>query len=131
MNDETGLGKLCRALGKLEEFVAEPVRNDRDRAGIIQAFEFTFELVWKTIQRVAEREGLSAAGPRQALPAGADLELLDLRDEEAWLGMLKDRNLTSHIYNEDLARDFSDRVVSVYLGLIHRLVEDLRAREQA
>ena len=40
-----------KALKKLHEFLSEPIVNDRDRAGIIKAFEFTFELSWKTIQK--------------------------------------------------------------------------------
>jgi hypothetical protein len=32
-----------KALAKLKEFVAAPIVTERDRAGIIQAFEFTFE----------------------------------------------------------------------------------------
>jgi hypothetical protein len=61
------------ALASLEEFVAEPVRTHRDKAGIIQAFEFTYELAWKTFQRLAQNEGLQVASPRQAFSSACRL----------------------------------------------------------
>jgi Nucleotidyltransferase substrate binding protein like len=58
------------ALAALQAFLATPVKTERDRAGVIQAFEFTFEAVWKLIKHVAEGEGLPAESPRRALMAG-------------------------------------------------------------
>ncbi len=37
---------FAKALARLREFAALPIANDRDRAGVIQAFEFTFEQCW-------------------------------------------------------------------------------------
>jgi hypothetical protein len=50
MNDPKIHRNFGRALERLREFAALPVENDRDRAGIIQAFECTLEL-WKIIYR--------------------------------------------------------------------------------
>lgn len=89
------------ALGTLQAFLAEPVRSERDRAGVIQAFEFTFETTWKLLKHVAEREGLGADSPRRALVAAYKLGILE--DEALWLAMLEDRNATSHVYHHQVA----------------------------
>ena len=83
-------------------------------AGVIQAFEFTFEIFWKVIRLHAEEQGLVANSPRSALKQGFALGLLD--DEPTWLQMLEDRNQTVHVYNEKLAREIHERIVGRYLG---------------
>jgi nucleotidyltransferase substrate binding protein (TIGR01987 family) len=118
MNEQPNTDNFGRALAKLHEFAATPIRDDRDRAGIIQAFEFTFEQCWKTLQRIAAAQGLTAASPRQALQMGMQLSLLRREDENAWLDMLRDRSATSHLYQETIVREIAQRVVDRYLTLL-------------
>jgi nucleotidyltransferase substrate binding protein (TIGR01987 family) len=118
MNDPKIHRNFSRALVRLQEFVAQPVENDRDRAGIIQAFEFTLEQCWKAFQRYATMEGLEAHSPRESLVAAMQLQLIQSTDEEHWLQMLHDRNLTSHLYHENLAHQIADRIIKVYLPLL-------------
>jgi nucleotidyltransferase substrate binding protein (TIGR01987 family) len=93
------------ALASLEEFVAEPVCTNRDKAGIIQAFEFTYELAWKTFQRLAQNEGLQVALPRQAFSSALQAGFIPPEEEPLWIAMMQDRNLTSHTYHESLATE--------------------------
>lgn len=92
-------GNLKQAFGQLESYLSEPAKTDRDRAGVIQAFEFTFEQFWKAFQKVAGAQGLEANSPRQALQAAFQIRLIESMEENVWLEMLKDRNLTSHVYH--------------------------------
>ena len=46
------------AYGELVNYLSLPIETPRDRAGIIKAFEFTFELAWKTFQKMATIEGV-------------------------------------------------------------------------
>jgi len=117
MSELRTLENFGKALKQLREFVAMPVMNDRDRAGIIQAFEFTFEQCWKTFQKIAAEEGIAAASPRQSLLAAVQLQLIGATDEETWLGMLQDRNRTSHLYEDSVAREIAHNVVERYLPL--------------
>jgi len=120
MSELRAIENFGNALAKLREFAAMPIVNDRDRAGIVQAFEFTFEQCWKAFQQIAAAQGITAASPRQALQAAVQLKLIAAADEETWLDMLRDRNMTSHLYHEELAREIADRVVGQYLGLLNR-----------
>ena len=109
-----------KALAKLREFVAMPIINERDRAGIIQAFEFTFEQCWKAFQRILVAEGYEAHSPRKSLEGAIQLQLIKSTDETIWLQMLQDRNLTSHLYHENLAIEISDRIIIDYLPLLNK-----------
>ncbi len=90
-----------RAISKLDEVLrAEYSEITRDSA--IQRFEFTFELCWKALKAYAEDMGSAEIYyPKEALKSAFQLKLLD--DEQGFLRMLKNRNLTSHTYNESVA----------------------------
>jgi nucleotidyltransferase substrate binding protein (TIGR01987 family) len=118
MNDPKKHENFDNALAKLREFAAMPIENDRDRAGIIQAFEFTFEQCWKTFQRILIAEGFEANSPRKSLEGAIKMRFINSADEESWLQMLRDRNLTSHIYHEKLACEIVERIVGKYISLL-------------
>ena len=117
MSEPRAIENFGKALAKLREFVAMPVVNDRDRAGIIQAFEFTFEQCWKAFRQYAAAQGIAVVSPRQSLEAALQLKLIDPAEETAWLDMLHDRNMTSHLYQETVVSEISQRVVDRYLAL--------------
>ncbi|MBE1555347.1 nucleotidyltransferase substrate binding protein [Sporosarcina limicola] len=92
---------LERALSRLEEALQEDEKNSLMVDGTIQRFEFTIEIYWKTLKRLLLSEGIEAKTPRETLKEAYQAGWL--ADEEAWLQMLKDRNETSHIYDEEMA----------------------------
>ncbi len=122
------LGQLQSAFAQLQSFAKTPIEDDRDRAGIIQAFEYTFELCWKTLQAVAQIEAISASGPKHALKAGFELGYVE--DEDAWLAILDDRNLTTHTYDSTLAKQVCDRILAKHIPAIAAVLERL-ARESS
>jgi len=87
-----------QALIKFKEALALPAGNDVFKAGCIQYFEFTFELAWKTIKKIAEEEGISECNsPKSALKAAFSNRWIN--EEDVWLDMLTSRNKMSHTYN--------------------------------
>ena len=75
--------------------------DEQDRAGAIQAFEFTFELAWKTIKRVLEKKGIQVRSPRDAFSEAANNGLI--REPKLWFIFIDKQNLTSHTYQETTA----------------------------
>ncbi len=72
------------------------------RTGVIEKFELVFELSWKALQEVLRLHGVSEAqtgSPREILQAANKVSFIS--DEAVWLLMLKKRNLSVHIYNEE------------------------------
>ena len=92
---------FCLALDQLETFFEPPALNERERQGLIKAFEYCFEVGWNTL-RLAFRMGL-------------------IDDGEGWLAMVQDRNLTSHTYNRSTAEQVSEQVAARYLPCFREL----------
>jgi nucleotidyltransferase substrate binding protein (TIGR01987 family) len=91
------LGEVITRLG---EALAESPENSLIVDGTIQRFEFVIELFWKTLKRLLEWEGIQTQTPRETLQRAYQAGWL--ADETVWLKMLRDRNQTSHLYNEAL-----------------------------
>jgi nucleotidyltransferase substrate binding protein (TIGR01987 family) len=106
---------------QLQALLGIPVISDRDRAGVIQAFEFTFEATWKLFKAIAEAEGLNAESPRRALTAAHRLGIVE--DEATWLEMLQHRNLTSHVYHAALASEIFVAIRDRYAAALSAAVE--------
>ncbi|MFQ5753818.1 MAG: nucleotidyltransferase substrate binding protein, partial [bacterium] len=98
-NFEKAFLKLTKALERTKD-----VSDELLESGCIQTYEFTIELAWKTLKGYLKDQGfINVKSPndtiRQAFQIGY------IRDAELWLEALKDRNLTSHTYNEELAKE--------------------------
>lgn len=124
---EADIANFRKALTELETYCAMPVATNRDRAGIIQAFEFTFEQAWKSIQKVAGRMGTQVAFPKQALVQALAAGYINATDEPLWLQLLQDRNLTSHTYKQALAVEVLSRIQADYLRMFRGLLGALEA----
>lgn len=76
--------------------------NEIYRTGIIWQFNLTLELAWKALQEILKLHGAAGAetgSPREILQLGYKLGFLN--DSAVWLLMLKKRNVSVHLYNED------------------------------
>jgi len=118
------LDRLGQVANRLYEAL-QAKESDLKADAVIQRFEFTFELAWKTLKRVLLYEGEICTTPRQCLKAAYRIGLLD--GEEPWLTMLEDRNLMAHIYDEQTALQIYRRVAN-YHPAFDRLLKDLSAR---
>ena len=102
--------RLAWATNELARDPSDELRRD----GLIQRFEFTFELAWKSLKEYLEAQGFAGlTTPRQVLREAYAAELIG--DEEAWLSMLDARNRTSHIYDENISAEIAGRICAEYL----------------
>ena len=115
-------------LHELQEFLALPIQNDRDVAGIIQAFEFTFEQSWKSIQKVAFTQGTTLGNPKAAFMYAMQNGWISTTQEELWISLLKDRNLTTHTYAKDFAQEVLGRIQNHYTDMFQSLLEALEKK---
>ncbi len=122
----TILDNFSKTLSALELFSSTPIVDHRDRAGIIRAFEFTFEQSWKAIQKMAHQLGASVASPKTAFIFAMQNNWIDPKQEAVWLELLRDRNLTSHTYQEELANEVLERIQTQYIILFKSLLNNLQ-----
>lgn len=117
--------RLEQALSRLEEAIGR-ARDDLDRDGVIQRFEFTVELLWKTLKRVLAYQGIVCNAPRVCIKEAFRCGMIE--DDEILLDMLEDRNRSSHVYDEKTAEEIFTRIRSVYASAIERAVQTLKSQ---
>lgn len=72
--------------------------NRLEKEGLIQRFEYTFELAWKTVKDYLESKGVIADYPRDVIKEAFSAGLI--KDGDTWMLMLDHRNIMSHTYDE-------------------------------
>jgi nucleotidyltransferase substrate binding protein (TIGR01987 family) len=115
-----------KALKSLEIIIVKPMQEDRSNVDAsIQRFEFTIELLWKLLKRILVFEGIETTSPKHVLQEAYQTKLID--DEQLWLNMLTDRNLTSHTYDEELADEIYSRIKK-YCPLLRKTFNALKQK---
>ena len=98
---EKSLMNLRKAVNRFSEALQEPESSIVVDA-TIQRFEFTYELMWKTLKIFLEDiHGIRAVSPRLVFKEAYALSIIE--QEDIFLEMIKSRNLLSHTYNEEQA----------------------------
>jgi nucleotidyltransferase substrate binding protein (TIGR01987 family) len=87
--------------------------------GLVQAFEFTFELGWKTIKDFLYEQGLSTSYPRETIKEGFQTNIIE--DGHTWLHMLEKRNELSHTYNQEVANQAVEIIKYRYYQAIEQV----------
>ncbi len=96
-----------KAFSQLQKFIDKGKLNEFEEQGLIQCFEYTYELAWNVLKDYLEAEGnQNIIGSKSAIMEAFKVGLI--KDGEGWMRMFKDRNKTSHTYNEETA----DEIVS-------------------
>ena len=118
-----------KALVKLGEAVQlDSMRelSELEKQGTIQAFEYTHELAWKVMQDFFIYQGNSEIrGSRDATRQAFSANLIT--DGDHWMEMIKNRNLTSHTYNEEISEEIYKNIVSEFYPLFVTFQETMEA----
>lgn len=116
-----------RALAVLSRGLQQREYNELERQGLIQAFEYCYELAWKTLQDIIDERGfVGIAGPRPVLQKAFELGIIS--NGHQWMEMVKSRNATVHTYDEQKALEIISIVRSQYYALFVEL--EIRLRKE-
>jgi nucleotidyltransferase substrate binding protein (TIGR01987 family) len=118
-NFQKSLVDFRAALDKTEYTILE-------QAGLIQLFEVSFELAWKTLRDLLFYEGFEVNSPRAAIKQAFASDILV--SPEIWMEALEGRNRFSHTYDKKLAEDSLRSIKARYAPLFFELENTLKAR---
>jgi nucleotidyltransferase substrate binding protein (TIGR01987 family) len=103
----------------IELLQSRPLSN-LEKQGLVQAFEFTHELAWKTLQDYFRYQGTSDLyGSRDVFRKALEVGLIS--DGAKWFESIQSRNLTSHVYDEQVVQDLIDEISGVYAKQLNEL----------
>lgn len=110
--------ELSKALQSLRLALESPY-SDIVRDASIQRFEFCIELSWKVLKK---KMGTSSVAPKIVIREAAAQNLITKID--IWFDFIEARNLTSHTYNEQIAKKVFETVKVFYpeaMALLEKL----------
>jgi len=113
---------LLKATAQLTEFIEKGELNKFEVQGLIQCFEYTFELAWKTMKDYLEQEGFDVKTPRSTIKTAFQIQLIE--DGHTWIDALEKRNLMAHTYDEKRAMEAEVLIRTKY----YRIIKDLCAK---
>lgn len=126
-NYRLALSRLSAAV----KITRERPLSELEQQGLIQGFEYTHELAWNVLKDYLEAQGFvdvigSKGATREAFKNGL------ITEGEAWMDMIKARNLTSHTYQtevaEEIAKDILNRFHPAFVAMERRFA-DLEKQE--
>ena len=118
----------CLKVLKKADF-KQAFENEIYRIGVIGKFNLTFELSWKALQEVLRNHGVDGAdvgSPREILQIAYKVGFIS--DSDSWLLMLRKRNLSVHVYNEEEAKELVSLIKERFISTFSDLEETLKAK---
>lgn len=112
-NLEKGFAQLQKGLA-----IAKP--SEIEQQGIIQSFEFTFELAWKTLKDYLESQKVNAPFPREVIKESFKYHLI--ADGDVWMDILDKRNTLAHTYDEAAAQEAVTLISETYAPALEKVV---------
>jgi nucleotidyltransferase substrate binding protein (TIGR01987 family) len=127
------LDNYKKALGLLREGIElrkTKVLSSLEAEGVIQRFEYTWELAWKMLKDYLEHEGVvfDKITPKSVIITAIQSKII--ADREIWMQALDDRNKMSHQYDQSIYAHVIDNIQHQYLLLFEELDAQLEKEAQ-
>lgn len=120
---------LEKAFRHLHEAVGATKRSPKDylyQIALVGAFQFTFELSWKTVKDYLKYSGVDVSLPRDVIKMGFHHGII--QDGQTWIEMLEDRNLMAHVYQEETALAVINNIQQKYIRAIDQVFNFLKGK---
>ena len=117
------LEKARQRLHEALQGTAREPNNHLYQIALIGAFQFTFELSWKTMKDYLVYNGVEVSLPREVIKQAFHHGLI--QDGQVWIDMLEERNLMAHVYQEHAALEAGKSIRERYAPAIENVYNDL------
>jgi nucleotidyltransferase substrate binding protein (TIGR01987 family) len=108
--------KAYLSLVESQEALESEPDNDFIQDSLIQRYEYTLELAWKTMKDYLENEGfMDVTSPKKAVRKAFQARII--QDGSAWMIALDDRNKTSHAYDEKMAKEVIQSITEQHIPI--------------
>ena len=98
--------------------------SELETQGLIQCFEYTHELAWKTLKDFLESQSiLPIIGSKDTVREAVKLGILTKGG--LWMQMIKNRSETSHLYDEKAILDITGKIIKDYFPELQHLALEL------
>lgn len=125
MNDELRwkqrFANFERAYIKFSAIVSIEPMGEIEKMALVQAFEFTFELTWKTLKDFLEESGYVLNSPKEVLRQAYQSNYI--QDGQVWMTALKKRNETSHLYNDGVLEQTASFIVVEFAPVLAQMYQ--------
>jgi len=106
----------------------ERALSDLEKQGMIQGFEFTFELAWNVMKDYLEEQGITGIiGSKNAIRHAFNEGIIE--KGEVWMDMVKGRNLASHSYDEETVEKLRIKIIETFYDQLVTFEEKMDALE--
>ncbi|MGR5503026.1 HI0074 family nucleotidyltransferase substrate-binding subunit [Vibrio sp. DNB22_10_4] len=122
------LQNLKKAQARLSRACSQDSYNELELAGLVQTFEFSFELTWKTLKDLLKFEGFDVASPRSVIRTALEAKHLTSTQTETLLEALVKRKLLAHTYDEENLLEAQKLIIKSYAPVIRDVTYYLEAK---
>lgn len=117
------------AFTQMTRFLENKSLNAMEEQGLIQCFEYNYELAWNVIKDFFQNQGVdNILCSKDAFRLAFNRGLLE--DGQLWMDMVECRKLTSHTYNTLTAKKVLFDIRARFYPAFKKLLTDLKARQE-
>jgi len=123
-------GKAYLSLLESDDALNKDPENSFIKDSLIQRYEYTIELAWKTMKDYLEEQGfIDVSSPKKVVRKAFEEGLI--QDAPAWMAALNGRNITSHAYDETKANEIIKDISEQYILIFRDLYEQMNKEKDA
>jgi nucleotidyltransferase substrate binding protein (TIGR01987 family) len=120
--------KALATLKNAVELAATRDLTDLEKQGMIQGFEFTFEMAWNVMKDYLEEQGITGIiGSKDSFRHAFNKGIV--HDGQIWMDMIKARNLAAHSYDEETAEELLKKIINSFYGQFKLFEETMNGVE--
>ena len=105
--------KALATMQSAVELASSRELSDLEKQGVIQGFEFTFELAWNVMKDYLEEKGITGIiGSKDTVRHAFNKGLIE--DGQVWMDMIESRNISSHSYDEEIMEKLRQKIIEIF-----------------